>query len=157
MTKRKTDELEILEKLVKQKYNLFNLILVALPLLNTAKNDSKTKKTPSPLAPRLSKYKTVDKNGIKKFLAVFDARNSLQYDKDREYATNLRCKVCTQLKELKETILKNTGLLDQLITARPSQSITQKVSYMKKFVFRLAQYGLFLKYKYVLFEVLITL
>ena len=154
MTKRKIDELEILEKLVKQKYISFNLILVALPLLNTAKNDSKTKKTPSPLAPRLSKYKTVDENGIQNFLAVFDARNWLQYDKDREYATNLRCKLCTQLKELRE---KNTGLLDQLITARPSQSITQKVSHMKKFVFRLVQYGLFLKYKYVLFEVLITL
>ena len=67
MTKRKIDELEILEKLVKQKYISFNLILVALPLLNTAKNDSKTKKTPSPLAPRLSKYKTVDENGIQNF------------------------------------------------------------------------------------------
>ena len=157
MTKRKIDELEILEKLVKQKYISFNLILVALPLLNTAKNDSKTKKTPSPLAPRLSKYKTVDENGIQKFLAVFDARNWLQYDKDREYATNLRCKVCTQLKKLKESILKNTGLLDQLIAARPSQSIMWKVSHMKKFVFCLVQYGLFFKYKYVLFEVLIAL
>ena len=45
------------------------------------------------------KYKTVEENWIEKSLAPFDARIWLQYDKDGEYATNLRCKVCTQFRE----------------------------------------------------------
>ena len=38
-------------------------------------------------------------NWIEKSLATFDARIWLQYDKDGEYATNLRCKGCTQFRE----------------------------------------------------------
>ena len=49
------------------------------------------------------KYKTVE-NWIEKSLALFDARIWLQYNKDREYATNLHCKVCTQFRERIEGI-----------------------------------------------------
>ena len=49
--------------------------------------------------PRLVKYKTVEENWIEKSLVPFHARIWLQYEKDGEYATNLRCKVCTQLRE----------------------------------------------------------
>ena len=64
-----------------------------------AKNYRKTKKTYSSSAPRLLKYKTVEENWIEKSLAPFDGRNWLQYDKDREYAANLGCKVCSQFRE----------------------------------------------------------
>ena len=49
--------------------------------------------------PTLVKYKTVEENWIVKSLVPFHARIWLQYEKDGEYATNLRCKVCTQLRE----------------------------------------------------------
>ena len=49
------------------------------------------------------KYKTVE-NWVEKSLALFDARIWLQYNKDREYATNLHCKVCTQFRERIEGI-----------------------------------------------------
>ena len=45
------------------------------------------------------KYKIVEENWIEKSLALFDARIWLQYDKNGEHATNLRCKVCTQFRE----------------------------------------------------------
>ena len=54
--------------------------------------------------PRLVKYKTVEENWIEKSLVPFHARIWLQYDKDGEYATHLRCKVCTQLREHNEGI-----------------------------------------------------
>ena len=71
---------------------------------NKAKNNSKTKKTSSPSAPRLVKYKTVEENWIETSLASVDARIWLQYDKDGEYATNLHCKLCTQFREHTEGI-----------------------------------------------------
>ena len=49
--------------------------------------------------PRLVKYKTVEENWIEKSLAPFNARIWLQCNKDGEYATNIRCKVCTQFRE----------------------------------------------------------
>ena len=64
----------------------------------------KTKKTSSSSVPRLLEYKIVEKNWIEKSLVPFNARNWLQYDKDREYATNLGCKVCTQFRERIEGI-----------------------------------------------------
>ena len=64
----------------------------------------KTKKTSSSSVPRLLEYKIVEKNWIEKSLVPFNARNWLQYDKDREYAINLGCKVCTQFRELIEVI-----------------------------------------------------
>ena len=88
------DELEVLEKPVKKKQILLNSSFGCSSTSNSAKNDSKTKKTTS-LAPRLVKYKTVEEKWIEKSLASFDARIWLQYDKDGEYATNLCCKVCT--------------------------------------------------------------
>lgn len=77
MLKRKSDELEILEKLVKKKQISLDLISIALPLFNKAKNDSKSKKTTSSPAPRLVKYNTVDENCIEKSLAPFKVRNWL--------------------------------------------------------------------------------
>ena len=99
MSKRKSDdELEILEKPVKKKQILLNIFFGCSSTSNNAKNDSKTKKTTSS-APVLVKYKTVEENWIEKSLVPFDERIWLQYDKDGEYATNLRCKVCTQFRE----------------------------------------------------------
>ena len=49
--------------------------------------------------PRLVKYETVEKNWIEQSLALFDARIWLQYNKDKEYATILQGKVCTQYRE----------------------------------------------------------
>ena len=98
MSKLKSDDvLEILEKPVKKNQILPNSFFGCSSTSNNAKNDSK-KKTTS-LAPRSVKYKTVEENWIEKSLAPFDAGIRLQYDKDGEYATNLRCKVCTQFRE----------------------------------------------------------
>ena len=99
MSKRKSDDdLEILEKPVKKKQILLNSFFSCSSTSNNANSDSKTKKTTSS-APRLVKYKTVEVNWIEKSLAPFDAKIWLQYDKDGEYATNFRCKVCTQFRE----------------------------------------------------------
>ena len=92
------EELEILEKSVRKKQTLLILFSVALALLRMQRTTAKQKKTTSS-APRLVKYKTVEENWIEKSLAHFDTRIWLLYDKDREYATNLCCKVCTQFRE----------------------------------------------------------
>ena len=97
------DLLEILEKPVKKKQILLNSFFGCFSTFNNAKNNSKTKKTTSPV-PTLVKYKTEEENWIEKSLVPFDARIWLQYDKDGEYATNLRRKVCTQLRKHNEGI-----------------------------------------------------
>ena len=86
------DGLEILKKPVKKKQILLN------SYFGCCSSSNKAKKTSSS-APKLVKYKTVEENWVEKSLAPFDARIWLQYDKDREYATNLCCKVCTQFRE----------------------------------------------------------
>ena len=95
---KKDDELEILEKPVKKKQILLYSFLGCSSTSINAKNNSKTKKTTSS-APRLMKCKTVEENWLEKSLAPFNERIWLQYDKDGEYATNLRYKVCTQFRE----------------------------------------------------------
>ena len=50
------------------------------------------------------KHKTVEDNWIEKSLASFASRIWLQYDKDGEYATNLRCRMCAQFREHIERI-----------------------------------------------------
>ena len=99
MLKRKSDhQLEILQKPVKKKQIFLNSFFGCSSNSNNGKKDSKTNKTTSS-EPRLVKYKTAEENWIEKSLALFDARIWLQYDKDGEYATNLRSKVCTQFRE----------------------------------------------------------
>ena len=49
--------------------------------------------------PGLVKYKTVEDNWTGKSLALFDARIWLECDEDKEYATNIHCKVWTQFRE----------------------------------------------------------
>ena len=97
MAKRKSDDgLEILKKPVKKKQILLNSFFGCSSTSNKVKNNSKIRKTTSSSAPRLVKYKTVEENWIEKSLVLFDARIWLQNDEDGEYATNLRCKVCTK-------------------------------------------------------------
>ena len=94
------DEFEILKKVVKKKQILLNSYFGCSSCFNKEKNTKKT----SSSEPRLLEYKTVEENWIKESLAAFNARIWLQYDKDGEYATNLRCNACIQLRENIERI-----------------------------------------------------
>ena len=79
----------------KKKQILLNSYFGCSSSFNKAKNDSKTRKTSPSSVPRLLKHETVEENWMEKSLV----KNWLWYDKDREYATNLGCKVCTQFRE----------------------------------------------------------
>ena len=135
MLKRKSDdELEILENPVKKKQISLNSFFGCSFTSNNAKNDSKTKKTTLSV-PRLVKYKTVEQKLGRKIISTlsFDARIWLKYDKNGEYENMLYILMFTAkcvhnlesiLKEY--IILKKIELLNQPITPRPMQLITQE-------------------------------
>ena len=87
--KRKSDdELQILEKPVKKKKQIFlNSYFSCSSCFNKVNNNSKTKKTSS-WVPWLLKYKNVEENWIRESSAAFNARIWLLYNKDEEYSTN---------------------------------------------------------------------
>ena len=135
MSKRQSDDrLEILEKPVKKKQTSLNSHFSCYSSSNKPKNDSKTMKTSSSSSVlRFVKYKTVEENWIEKSLAPFDARIWLKYDKNGEYENMLYILMFTAkcvhnlesiLKEY--IILKKIELLNQPITPRPMQLITQE-------------------------------
>ena len=68
----------MLEKTVKKKQISLN------SNFDCSSSSKKAKKTSSSSAPRLMKYKTVEENWKEKYLAPFDVRIWLQYDKDEE-------------------------------------------------------------------------
>ena len=66
MSKCKSDDtLEILEKPMKKKQILLSFYFCCSSTSNKVKNDSKTKKATSSSEPRLVKYITVKKTGLK--------------------------------------------------------------------------------------------
>ena len=140
MSKRQSDDkLEILEKPVKKTQTSLNSHFSCYSSSKKPKNDSKTKKTSSSSSVlRFVKYKTVEENWIEKSLAPFDARIWVKYDKNGEYDNMLYILMLTAkcvhnlesiLKEY--SILKKIELLNQPITPRPMQLITQE-SHIKR-------------------------
>ena len=75
MKRKSDDELEILEKIVKEKQIPLNSYFGSSSSFSKAKNGSKMKKTFSPSVLRVLKYKATEENWIEKSLAHFDARN----------------------------------------------------------------------------------
>ena len=108
---------------------------------------------------RLLKYKTVEENWIEKSLAPFDARNLLQYDKDRETTAVVPCKVFTQFREHIEGI---KYFKEDWLSESTNQCLFNAINHTggvshKKIVSLLVQHGSSSNYEYILFvEVLKT-